>query len=170
MVIKISCQFQQTPKELFYSCKENYMKIDLKGTPAIIALIIIIAAGIGYRMFLENDLKDNPELRRQLELNLMYEIAGKISADSDAMRDALASGDMETAETIGTGVLERKLTINDLAMKGHGEKIIIKADYTIHGPDGSEDKIGYFQFSHSTITGWRFKWKTSAFSWYLMLF
>jgi hypothetical protein len=33
------------------------MEIDLKGTPAIITLVIIIAAGISYRMFLENDLK-----------------------------------------------------------------------------------------------------------------
>lgn len=146
------------------------MEIDLKGTPAVIALVLIIVAGIGYRMFLENDLKDNPELRRQLELNLMYEIAGDIISDSEAFRAALAMGDAATAETIGAGVLERKLTIKDLAMKGHGEKIIVRADYTVHGPDGSEDKTGYFKFSHSPITGWRYKWETSAFSWYLTLF
>lgn len=154
----------------YIQAEEKSMEVDLKGTPAVIALVIIIIAGIGYRMFLENDLKDNQELRRQLELNLMYEIAGDIVSDSEAFRAALASGDLETAETIGAGVLERKLTINDLAMKGHGEKIIIKAGYTIHGPDGSEDKTGYFKYSHSTITGWRYKWKVSAFSWYLMLF
>lgn len=146
------------------------MEVDLKGTPAIIALVIIIVAGLGYRMFLENDLKDNPELRRQLELNLMVEIAGDIISDSEAFRAALARGDAETAEAIGAGVLERKLTINDLAMKGHGEKIIVKADYTVHGPEGDEDKTGYFRFSHSPVTGWRFKWQVSSFSWYSKLF
>ena len=93
------------------------MELNLKGAPAIIAAVIIIAAGLAYRMFLENDLKDNPELRRQLELNLMHEIAGDITSDSEAFRAALARRDMETAETIGAGVLKRKLTINDLAMK-----------------------------------------------------
>lgn len=138
--------------------------------PAIIALVIIIAAGLGYRIFLQNDLKDNPQVRRQLELNLMHEIAGDIISDTDAFKEAMAMGDKEEADAIAEGVLKRKLTINDLAMKGHGEKIIIKADYTIHGPDGSEKKIGYFQYSHSSITGWRFKWETSALSWYLTLF
>ena len=146
------------------------MGIDLKGTPAIIALIIIIATGIGYRMFLENDLKDNSKLRSQLELNLMVEIAGDIGADVDAFKAAMARGDRDEAEELAEGTLKRKITINDLAMKGHGKKIIIKADYSIHGPDGSEDKIGYFKYSRSAITGWRYKWKTSAFSWYLTLF
>ena len=66
--------------------------------------------------------------------------------------------------------VKMQITINDLAMKGHGEKIIIKAGYTIHGPDGSVDKTGYFKYSHSAITGWRFIWETSAVSWYLTLF
>jgi hypothetical protein len=146
------------------------MDVDLKGTPAIIALVIIIAAGIGYRMFLADDLNDNPKLRSQLELNLMYEIAGDISSDVDAYKAAMARGDREEAEELAEGTLKRKITINDLAMKGKGEKIIIKADYTVHGPDGSEDKVGYFKYSHSAITGWRYKLETSAFSWYLMLF
>ena len=146
------------------------MEVNLKGTPAIIALIIIVVAGLGYRMFLENDLKDNPKLRSQLELNLMYEIAGDISADVDAYEAAMAWGDSEEAEELAEGTLKRKITINDLAMKGKGEKIIIKANYTIHGPDGSEDKVGYFKYSHSAITGWRYKWEASALSWYLTLF
>lgn len=146
------------------------MELNLKGAPAIIAAVIIIAAGLAYRMFLENDLKDNPELRRQLELNLMHEIAGDIMSDSEAFRAALARGDVETAETIGAGVLKRKLTINDLAMKGRDENIIIRADYTVFRPEGPEDKTGYFKFSHSPITGWRYRWQSSAFSWYLKLF
>jgi len=146
------------------------MEIDLKGTPAVIALVIIIAASLAYRMFLENDLNDNPELRSELELNLMYEIAGDISSDLDAFKAAMARGDTDEAEELAEGTLKRKITIHDLAMKGHGDKIIIKTDYTVHGPDGSEDKIGYFRFTHSAITGWRYKWKTSAFSWYLTLF
>jgi hypothetical protein len=146
------------------------MEMNLKGTPAVIAAVIIIAAGLGYRMFLENDLKDNPELRRQLELSLMVEIAGDISADVDAYKAAMARGDRDTAEELAQGVLKRKVSITDLAMKGRNENIIVRADYTVFRPDGAEDKTGYFKFSHSPITGWRYKYQTTAFSWYSKLF
>lgn len=94
------------------------MQIDLKGTPAIIAIIILLAGGLGYRMFLEKDLKDNPELRRQLELNLMYEIAGDIISDTKVIRDAMNRGDMDKAEALAEGTLKRKISITDLALKG----------------------------------------------------
>jgi hypothetical protein len=55
-------------------------------------------------------------------------------------------------------------------MKGRGEKIIIKAAYTVHRPEGDEEKTGYFRFSHTPVTGWRYKWQTTAFSWYSRLF
>ena len=146
------------------------MEMNLKGTPAVIAAVIIIAVGLGYRLFLENDLKDNPELRRQLEMHLMVEIAGDISADVDAYKAAMAAGDRDAAEETARGTLKRKVTIHDLAMKGRGENIIVRADYTVFRPDGADQKTGYFKFSHSPVTGWRYKRETTALSWYLKLF
>jgi len=146
------------------------MDINLKGTPAVIAIIVFVVFVIGYGMFLKDDLNDNPELRRDLELNLMHEIAGDISSDVNAIENAMASGDMEDAEELAEGLLKRKVTINDLAMKGHGEDIIVRANYTVYRPEGPEDKTGYFKYSHSLITGWRYKFQTSSVSWYLKLF
>ena len=146
------------------------MEMNLKGTPAVIAAVIIIAVALGYRLFLENDLKDNPKLRRQLEMHLMVEIAGDITADSDAIKAAMAAGDMDAAEDIAQGTLKRKVTINDLAMKGSRENIIVRADYTVFKPDGEKDKTGYYKFSHSPVTGWRYKRESTALSWYLKFF
>jgi len=146
------------------------MEMQLKGWPAVIAIIAIVIGFIGYQFYLHDDLDNNPEVRKKLEMNLMHEIAGDITADAEAMKAAIKSGDQERADEIGKGVLERKVTIEDLAMKGRGEDIVVKADYTVHGPDKDLKKTGYFRFSHSTITGWRYRWETSALSWYLKFF
>lgn len=145
------------------------MELKLKGIPAIIAVILVIAGVIGYRIFLQADLPKDPEVRRQLELNLMSEIAGDIIADTEAIEQAIASGDEKTASALAEGLLKRKVEIENLAIKGGGENIIVRATYTIHNPNGSENKTGYFKYSHSPITGWRYRREVSSLSWYLKL-
>ncbi len=73
------------------------MELKLKGIPTIIAVVVIVAGLIGYRIFLQSDLSESPELRQLLETNLMSEIAGDIMADTKAMKDAIDCGDNETA-------------------------------------------------------------------------
>lgn len=146
------------------------MELKLKGIPGIIAVVIIVAGLIGYRVFLQSDLSENPELRQQLETNLMPEIAGDIMADAKAMKEAIDRGDNKTATALATDSLKRKVEINALGMKGSGEDIIVKATYTVHGPKGMENKIGYFRYSYSAITGWRYRREVTVYSWYLKLF
>ena len=140
------------------------MELKLKGIPAIIAVVVIVAGLIGYRIFLQSDLSESPELRQQLETNLMSEITGDIMADTKAMKNAIDRGDNETASNLATDSLKRKVEINELEMKGSGEDIIVKATYTVHGPKGMEKKIGYFSYSHSAITGWRYRREVTAYS------
>jgi hypothetical protein len=150
--------------------QELAMEMNLKGMRAVVAAVIILAVGLGYRLFLVNDLKDNPELRRQLKMHLMVEIAGDIGADADAYKAAIAAGDRDAAEETALGTLRRKVTIHDLVMKGSRENILVRADYTVFRPDGEDHKTGYYKFSHSPVTGWRYKRETTALSWYLKLF
>lgn len=90
------------------------MELKLKGIPAIIAVVVIVAGLIGYRIFLQSDLSESPELRQQLETNLMSEITGDIMADTKAMKDAIDRGDNETASDLATDSLKRKVEINEL--------------------------------------------------------
>jgi hypothetical protein len=140
----------------------------LKGWPAIAAIFAIIVGLAAYQFYLYDDLENNPEIREDIARNLTYELAGDMLADTSDIREAIKAGDKKEAEAIAKGLLERKITIHDLAMKGRGENIVIKADYTIHGPEGDEEKTGYFEFSHSPLTGWRYHRETWAFSWYFM--
>ena len=109
------------------------MEINLKGTPAVIAIILIAAATIGYRVFLHSTLPKNPKVRQQLEMNLMSEIAGGITVDAKAIKQAMSSGDNEKASALAKGLLKRKVEISALDMKGSGDDIIVKATYTVHG-------------------------------------
>lgn len=146
------------------------MEIQLKGWPAVIAIFAVVICFVGYQFYLHDDLSKNPQLRKNLEINLSHEIAGSIHTDVSAARNAMKTGNNEKAEAIAKGLLERKVTIDDLAMKGGADDIIIRAEYTVHGPDKDIAKTGYFRYSHSPITGWRYRRETTAFSWYLKLF
>ena len=100
-------------------------------------------------------------------LNLMSEIAGGITADAKEIRAKIDSGDNEGATAIAEGTLKRKVEIDEIDMRGGGDDIIIRASYTVHGPDTPKAAVGYFRFSHSPITGWRYRRETTALSWYL---
>ncbi len=143
------------------------MEIKLKGTPAILAAVLLAIGFVGYRAFLHSTLPDDPKVRQELELSLMSEIAGAITTDTEAIQAKMDSGDKEGAAKLAEGLLTRKIEIGELAMRGSGDNIIIRAHYTVHGPDGPEEAIGYFRFSHSPVTGWRYRRETTILSWYL---
>jgi len=142
----------------------------LKGIPAVILIIVLAVGYLGYRHFLQGDIDQNPQVRSQIEMALMSEIAGDITRDLEAIDQAMAQSDRAKAGQLTEGVLQRKVVIDDLQMRGGGEKIIVKAQYTVEGPEGPEKKTGYFRFGHSAIGGWRYKRETTAFSWHLALF
>lgn len=143
------------------------MEIKLKGIPALLAGLVLVAGFIGYRAFLHQDLEASPEVRQLLEQHLSSEIAGAIVADTEAIRERMEQGDNEGASALAAGTLQRRVEIGDLAMKGSGEDILVRARVTVHGPDAPEPRTGYFRFSHSAITGWRYQRETTALSWYL---
>lgn len=146
------------------------MEIKLEGKAAGVAVVVAIVAMVGYRMFLHGDFATNPEVRQALETSLMSRIAGDVTADTEAIRAAMDRGDHEEAERLARGTLERKVTIEELAMRGGGDDVIVRATYVVHGPGGERRESGYFRFAHSTIGGWRYRYETNAMSWYLKLF
>jgi hypothetical protein len=143
------------------------MEIKLKGCPALLAGLALVAGFVGYRAFLHQDLEASPEVRQLLELHLSSEIAGAIVADTEAIRERLDQGDDGAASALAAGTVRRRVEIGDLAMKGTGDDILVRAHFTVHGPDAPESRTGYFRFSHSAITGWRYERETTALSWYL---
>lgn len=146
------------------------MRIQLKGLPAITAAVVALAGFIGYRAFLHSSLPEDPKVRRELESCLMPELAGDISTDAEAIKKAIKKGDKAEASRLAEGLLTRKVEIQNLAMRGSGDDIIVKVTYAVHGPQGPQTHLGYYRFSYSIITGWHLRREVSSFSWYSKLF
>lgn len=146
------------------------MKITLENRSAVVAAVLILAAVLGYRVFLRSDLPENDRVRQQLEISLYSVISGDVTADTEAIAEAMASGDDARATELAEGLLERGVEIRDLAMRGGGEDIVIRAHFTMSGPDGALERVGYFSYSHSPVTGWRYRRRTTPLRWYTKLF
>ena len=145
------------------------MEIKLKGLPAVLVAILAIGGFVGYRMFLQRDLALSDKVRREIKLSLTSEISGAISRDAEGVTQALDRGDKASAAKLAQRMRSYKVVVEDLSMRGSGEDIRVRAHYKVHGPDGVKSKVGYFKFSHSAITGWRYEYETTAFSYHMKL-
>jgi len=145
-------------------------KFKLKGIPAVLAVLLAAGGYVAYRTHLADDVKTNPKVKQELQILLMSEISKGISDDAAAVSAALKRGDKKAASAAAKNLGSRKVEVTDIAMRGAGDDIVIKADYIVHGPSGPESKTDYFQFSHSSIAGWRYEGYASIVSWYLKVF
>jgi hypothetical protein len=143
------------------------MKIQFKGIPGIIAMVVIAAGYVGYRGYLQRDLVVDARVEQQLKGYLASEVSGDITADARAISEAIARGDNATAEQLANGVVTRKVELQQLSMRGRGDNIVVKCTYAVQGPEGPEQKTGYFKFAHSAISGWRCLGHTTAITWHL---
>jgi len=153
-----------------YDSEKPRVGFTLKGIPAIILILVLAGGYVGYRLFLQNDLEVNPQLHSQIETQLTTELAGGITRDLDAVEVALKKGDKEQAEAFAQRALQRKVTMDDLAMRPTNDGILVKAEYTLTGPDGEEKKTGYYLFTHGALGGWSYQRESSELSWKLALF
>jgi hypothetical protein len=145
------------------------VEIQVKGWPAVILVALAVVGVVTYRAWLHGNPKVAAELRERLEFDLMTEIAGRISADAQGVSEALQRGDREGAERLAQGILERRVEVNEFDMRGGGDDIIVKTTFTVHGPEGSEQRVGYYRYSYSPLTGWHYRYETTAFSWWMRL-
>jgi hypothetical protein len=146
------------------------MEFRLKGIAAVVAGVLFVGVALSYRVFLHRDLVSDPEVKIRIENQLASEIAGDIVADAEAVQAAMDRGDFEEATALAEGVSTRRVEVEKLALRGTGEDVIVRATYTVNGPEGPREETGYFRFSHSPAFGWRYERETTAFSWYTKLF
>lgn len=150
--------------------KKPAIGFTLKGIPAIILILLLAGGYVGYRLYLQEDLEGNPQLRSQIETQLRVELSGGMSRDLDAVETALQKGDKDQAEAFAERAMQRKATIDELAMRQTNDGIIVKADYTLTGPDGDVEKTGYYLFTHGAVGGWSYQRESSELSWNLAIF
>jgi len=56
-------------------------------------------------------------------------------------------------------------------VRGRGDDIVVKVEVQVAGKDPPDGRrVRYFRMSHSSVTGWRMRYETSALSYYLKMF
>ncbi len=143
------------------------MNVQLKGIAgAIIGVILLVGIG-AYQLFLRTDPEITAAMREELELHLTSEIADDVVRDAEAAQEALHRGDNEAAAQIAQRLLDRRVEIRDLDLRGGPGKWIVRATYTVHDPDGDREETGYFHMDYSSVTGWRYRREGTSWDWWM---
>ncbi len=143
------------------------VKIRVTGWKAIVVLIIAVAF-VGYRYY---------SVRTTLETGAADELrfwlaAEYIAQGLPALEEAVERGDAAAAEEQAREIIARdRIEFTEMSARGEPDDVVVRVKIRVDGrapPDGEE--VRYFRMRHSTVTGWRMRWETTALGYYLMLF
>jgi hypothetical protein len=135
--------------------------VTLTGWPAVV--VIILAVGIYGLTFVVSRKSLDDEALAPIELQLRGEYTSALLPAVDP-----AAPDPEAVERLKD--LD-ELELVSVSARGSGEDVVVRVEPRIHGqvpPDGKE--VRYYRMSYSTLTGWRVRHETTAFSYYTKLF
>jgi hypothetical protein len=135
--------------------------VTLTGWPAVI--VIILAVGIYGLTFVVSRRALDDEALAPIKLQLQGEYASALLPGVDP-----AAPDPEAVKRITE--LEQ-LELTSVSARGSGEDVVVRVEPRVNGqipPDGKE--VRYYRMSYSTLTGWRVRHETTAFSYYTKLF
>lgn len=141
--------------------------VEFKGIHGIIALVAVVLLVL-IRLATLGDSRDpalraaiTAELRNELGNNLGKALEDFDSRDPDSVRRLTELADAEGIEIHGARVSKPLLSF---ASK---QDAIVRVDYSL--PE--EDRVqAYWRFEHSAIGGWRYRYRSSAMSYYLNFF
>jgi hypothetical protein len=135
--------------------------VTLTGWPAVVA--IILAVGIYGLAFVASRKALDDEALAPIRLQLQGEYASALlPAVNPAAPDSEAVARLTELD---------QLELVSVSARGSGEDVVVRVEPRINGrvpPDGKE--VRYYRMSYSTLTGWRMRYETTAFSYYTRLF
>lgn len=147
------------------------MEIQLKGLPAVAALILVVGFG-AYRIH---------SMQTTLETDAVEELKFWILSDysrqalADVPEDVSMVSDQQAAEAAEKiQALERiefpSIKAKGMWKSGKDSDVLVKVDLLVDGqppPDGVSTR--YYKMRYSSVSGWRVVRRTSAWSWRLKL-
>jgi hypothetical protein len=135
--------------------------IKLTGKPAIAVAVLAVLA-FGFQLVASRKALDDEALA-PIKLQLQGEYTSKLlptidpdDPDPDAVQKLLELDSIE---------------LGSVSVRGSGEDVVVRVEPRVRGalpPDGKG--VRYFRMSYSSMTGWRVRTETTAFSYYTKLF
>ena len=146
------------------------MDFQLKGKFLVFGLIVAVFA-VGARVMTLGE-SDDPGLLEATRAELVLRLGERISDDLSAI------GSVEELDTEAAGsLLERAdsegITVHSMTVSkplltfSTSEEVVVLVEYSL--PQGPREKE-YWLFEHSLIAGWRYIYRTTAFSYYSNFF
>ena len=147
------------------------MQIKLGGWQAAVAIIVVIAVVI-IRLATLNDRRNDEDLMRALELQLLTEY---FPDDVESLKEAYESGDEDEIAAAAQSVTTTELTILSartsapLLSFSTNEKVIIKVAYSLDDAFGNREKgTKYYCYRHGAIGNiWQYRYTSNPAGYYL---
>jgi hypothetical protein len=135
--------------------------ITLRGWPAVIVIAMVVVL-YGLTFVVSRSSLDDEALS-PIRLQLQGEYTSAVLPELDPN-----DPDPEVVERLTE--LDQ-IEFASVSARGSGEKVIVRVEPLVNGqppPDGRD--VRYYQMSWSSLTGWRMRRETTAFSYYTTLF
>jgi hypothetical protein len=140
-------------------------RVELKGWKAVAALAVIAAVLAGKFLAERSTLESEAADEIKFWLRSEYLSHGMQDFDLDSMTEQEAEARAEELLSFDDVVF------TSIKARGRGDNIVVRVEVEVAGkPPPTGDPVRYFKMTHSTVTGWRVKWETTALSYYLKLF
>ncbi len=144
------------------------MKTRLTGVPAILVLVVAVAAVIWRQSSMKASLDD--EAASEINQWLVMRYA------ADALAKHVGHGGLDDASSLDRAALDeilasRQVEIVSIDARGQPDDIVVRVEVRVAGkepPDGRS--VRYFRMSHSLATGWHLRYETGAWSYRLKWF
>ena len=146
-------------------------KVKFSGWQAIVVLIVFIGI-FGIRLMSFNDERDDEDLMRKIELQLLTEY---FPDDVAKLKAAYESGDMDEVEEVANSITSTTLNVESVKASyplfdlSTPKDVVIKVTYSLDDDSGTREKAThYYLFKHGYLGNiWTYKRETGVVSYYL---
>lgn len=149
------------------------LDFNIKGWGAIVIALILVGI-IGFRLISFDDLKDDEDLMREIELQLTTEY---LPDDAERLKEAYESGNEGELSAVADSITSTEVDVKSVkasspifSLSSSGE-VVVKVEYALNDDMGErrEDTVYYLfeKRSHSIGSDWRYMYDSSAVSYYL---
>ena len=151
--------------------EEHGFRVTLRGWPAVAVIGLVLAIGVGHRLYLRQQLSVDPQARAAIQSALTAQLYRDLTDNGQALKKAGAAGDRAALEAMGSRITGARIEIRQLAMRGGSDENVVRVTYTVHVPgQAATTQVRHYLCSHSLLTGWVCKYEVPVWRWYFELF
>jgi len=144
------------------------MKFELKGIPAVIVLVLMVAAG-GFGLFARGEV-DDPALEEALRAELVLRLGGRTGQELDQLSETPTEEEVQTllerADASGIEIRSMKVSGAVGSRAGSSYDAAVIFEYTLPG----EPRQEAVWLMEKRIGSWRYRRETGKMTYYMNLF